>query len=854
MRRALYVRLSQLPTTTPAAPPKRPMAETTSYTGEWVCMQCRNSLLGGLWGRSGSTLQKKGRSSRSESSKSTRSRKPTPPPKTNLPTTIPPPADAPRRFFKKIGSLPKTPPDTKPTPPKPPSSRQGVGKNGVKVMDLPPAPARRTMIADGDLWIEEEVERCGIVSRGTRTEGPEKSTVEDQLLPEDYLEGSAANISGLQEFIKLTEKSATGFTLLKYESDFSSSEPKLVDKPAFKKVWELWKILLLFRYHLSGDEGVKIIWKGIRDRGLSIPTHGSHADTLWGVFSVTAREDEEFAQELIEYALFHSEATNHHKYWPQLYDSIMLPRIRKVKGVHVEEKDQVLAWHWRLFPVFSSYDWVSFFSTALEGDSSPRRHTILQKIHTTLNKPNLYAHIMKILCDRQMFNQALHWNKYLLEHHDLPQDSSAADPLVRWASKYNTIQNLKLLLWSFKEAGVPLVGSTAVAALQSRRNAKEAIKIILEDHTLFPAEQLGDEFWYTLFEAGLDPMTIVKIAQLRTPAGYYGSKTVYKASQVLTGGTGVTIQILEGAGLLHDGSDLTAIPEVAVTDAAAIPNDIDGAANTRIQFQLNRNDLYGALDSISRASQEGINISHETLWYLSRVLLRERRKGMRPSEHPHIIKGHTQDVDILARTLIDLKRTGMPIMWNLWTEVIKRLGMTGNLDALETLLITLLDLLHDPAAPVQSKENPLRKVFEAVKTRAFVEWGIIHGPMLWGVWMLRQMKEKGLHVDERSIQRAVFVRVVRYGDNVSITEPPLIELSKLRQIMKKVERTWGGTLWEGGATELMKRVEREHAKLILDRKKLRTVWHTEKGLISGKGFRSKRNTDPRGILTRGDTS
>ncbi|KAI5781989.1 hypothetical protein FPQ18DRAFT_424642, partial [Pyronema domesticum] len=809
MRRALYVRLSQLPTTTPAASPKRPMAVTTSYTGEWVCMQCRNNLLGKLWGRPGSTLQKKGRSSRSESSKSTRPRRPTPPPKTNLPTTIPPPADAPRRFFKKIGSLPKTPSDTKPTPPKPPNSRQSVGKNGLEVIDLPPAPARRTMIADGDLWIEEEVERYGIVSRGMGTEGLGESTAEDQLLPKDYLEGSAANISGLQEFIKLTEKSAAGFTLLKYESDFSSSEPKLVDKPAFKRVWELWKILLLFRYHLYGDEGVKVIWKGIRDRGLSIPIHGSHADTLWGVFSVTAREDDEFAQELIEYAFFDSETTNHQRSWPQLYDSIMLPRIRKVKGVHTEEKDQVLAWHWRLFPVFSSNDWVSFFSAALEGDSSPRRHSILQMIYT---KQTLIIYAIQSIMDKPILSITIFPRIFFSRRSTSP-------------------------------------------GLQIQHHPESQVAFVeLQTSGSSTSEQLGDEFWYTLFEAGLDPMTIVKIAQLRAPAGHYGPKTVQKASQVLTGGPEVAIQILEGAGLLHDGSDLTAIPEVANTDTPTISNDIDGAANTKIQFQLNRNDLYGALDSISRFSQEGINISHETLWYLSRVLLRERRMGMRPSKHPHIIKGRTQDVDILARTLIDLKKTGTPILWNIWTEVIKRLGMTGNLDALEMLLITLLDLLHDPAAPVQSKENPLRKVFEAVKTRAFVEWGIIHGPMLWGVWMLRRMKEKGLHVDERSIQRAVFVRVVRYGDNVSITEPPIIELSKLRQIMRKVERTWGGKLWEGGATELMKRVEKEHAKLLLDRKKLRTVWHPEQGLISGKGFRSKRKTDTRGRLTSSDIS
>jgi len=611
------------------------------------------------------------------------------------------------------------------------------------------------------------------------------------------------------ELPELNAKTSAMFARLMEESDFSVvGATKLVDHPKYRRDWRLWNSLLAFRLRLQQDAGVKEIWKGIKARDLDLPTQEEEAQSMWKILVATALRDDSMADELIGYAHDHSERSNHQRQWAPLYDEFMLHHV-----VNLSEYDTVLEWHWRLFPVFTSQSWATFIAKAVKRQPSPRCHHLLRMIHRTLQRPGLYTTVIQDLCSKNMYREAFRWSKHFLNFDDLPTDTSAANELVIWLSRNGTYGELQELIQHFNEMGVPMVESTAVAAVKSRRATKEAVDIVFKLGG-FPPEALGDEFWYTLFETNLTPKEVFTYALYSDSSSscVVGPKTLQKASQVLQCDYQATIQILEMAGLCLDLTSASPPSDPLPPDPSDPQPIIDIAQNEQLQLLLLRHQIQAALDHLSFICKNNIILTHESLILLSRTFLRPRRRGKLPMKTLHVFWKYGTDVDTMIILFLALQRSGTPILWHLWSEIIRRLGMSRRLQELERLLGTLADLYCESTLPRRSRENPLRKLFIPTKLRSLMEWGLLsRDDPLWGVRMLLMLRQKGVHVDQRSVERAVRVRLGRADAHLGRAE--------VGTVLRRVEETWGEQIWRGGVDQLVEEVEEERYKVRMERRR-----------------------------------
>ncbi|KAK6350453.1 hypothetical protein TWF718_003644 [Orbilia javanica] len=238
----------------------------------------------------------------------------------------------------------------------------------------------------------------------------------------------------------------------------------------------------------------------------------------------------------------------------------------------------------------------------------------------------------------------------------------------------------------------------------------------------------------------------------------------------------------------------------------------------------------------------------------------------RPSRHPITQDPRarkTKDLLIATNYLRALLMNGDQVDPKLWREIIKRYGMFRKLKDLEKLCLWLADW-YDPRRPAlrqasipikftdvgqiaslkytqtqhvewtdpplaesnRSPKNPLRTIFPATTIRSLVEYGFLSmqrswyldllrrrgrlavkarlSRCAWGIRLVKQLQEKGVWIDERSIARAVRVRLraldgskyqwESFDTNISKHEP--IDLGAMASI---AEKAWGKELFPKGS-------------------------------------------------------
>ncbi|KAI5848327.1 hypothetical protein BZA05DRAFT_403714 [Tricharina praecox] len=649
----------------------------------------------------------------------------------------------------------------------------------------------------GTHTLSHEFEELGVVWDGA-TQRPKKRPHQGQT--EDAKPTRARlGLRPLSEFVedtmrlspelpgKLRERVQDSFEWLRRESDVTApSTHLLVDQPDYRRNWELWESLLVFRKRVYRERGVMDMWKGMRMREVDLPTLGRDSDILWGIFLETALKDDAFLEELIDYAHDLSERTNGLRQWSRLYDQIILHHL-------VNLSPRTLAWHWRLFPTFTSRSWARLFARATEMQPDKLGQDCGRKIHATVSNPRAYEGVIRYLCSNEQFLEALHWHRHFLLFYDLPPDSSAADELVAWTASTGSIRELQSLLWSLHSAGIKMVESTFVAAITQRRAPAEAIDMLLGPECGISIEAMGDTFWSALFETSLSPTEVFEYALLHGKGCVVGVATLWKAMGALDRGMKDTTRMLELAGLVVqlEVADL----ETLSSNASVQKPNPHFKPNETLQILLRTHQIRAALSFVQILQDRGIPLSSGSITLMVETLLRPRRPGKNPFSGPHIFPPG-KDIDTVIMLLLSLHRSGTNIPPHTWSELFRRLGKTQRLHELERLIFALIGIYRRPNIPVTSKANPLRRVFGPKLLRALVEWGFLHQrKRTWGVTLVRKMRDSGVHVDNKSVARAVRVRA-RALD---------LEVQKAGELLKEVVEEWGEGL--GSVEILMKDIE-----------------------------------------------
>lgn len=133
---------------------------------------------------------------------------------------------------------------------------------------------------------------------------------------------------------------------LEYESSFHTTEinggRRLVDDPARKDDFELWKNLLQYRKRRYGHKGVVEIWTGIVDRvdDIQLPVEGETADYIWKTFVEAGLAEEKLLHDIIKYT--EKLWSSSEKRWNKLYQTVVGGLF--TKGL----PEEAVAWHRRL--------------------------------------------------------------------------------------------------------------------------------------------------------------------------------------------------------------------------------------------------------------------------------------------------------------------------------------------------------------------------------------------------------------------------------------------------------------------------------------------------------------------------
>ncbi|KAI9726976.1 MAG: hypothetical protein M1828_000324 [Chrysothrix sp. TS-e1954] len=207
-----------------------------------------------------------------------------------------------------------------------------------------------------------------------------------------------------------------------------------IDNSAFRDDFELWVELLEFRSRLEGKDGVLKIWRGLRMRGISLPTAGTAADQLWSALLSAGVWHSEF---LLEMHMHMEDAAERGAFWKPFYNTLL-------RNVLRHKPRTATHWHNQLrdsaFAEFA--DPKSLVDGAM---ASPLAMGIFRDICTEFPDVKLYSHLMPVLCEARWFLQALDWHKFLVGRDDLPPQKAIIEPLRKHFMKCGFIQAVKQL-------------------------------------------------------------------------------------------------------------------------------------------------------------------------------------------------------------------------------------------------------------------------------------------------------------------------------------------------------------------------------------------------------------------------
>ncbi|CAG8974706.1 hypothetical protein HYALB_00006442 [Hymenoscyphus albidus] len=230
------------------------------------------------------------------------------------------------------------------------------------------------------------------------------------------------------------------------------------------------------------------------------------------------------------------------------------------------------------------------------------------------------------------------------------------------------------------------------------------------------------------------------------------------------------------------------------------------AANLILRTHVQRQDLFAIHDTLTIMAQYGRGVSGRTAARLMKYLLAPRKKGHRPT-----LDHNNFNIRMTISICRALTYAGQ-IPPRSWIEILRRLGMLGQLQDLENLCrflveaydptnLTLVGRQHiPPGTEPRSPLHPYRLIFSEKFQTSLVEWGFIHalkdtsihptyegapGPspnfiaydedgipmrdVSFGIRLLKTLASKGVWVDFVPIRKAIVNRmIVCYGPLKSI--------------------------------------------------------------------------------------
>ena len=675
------------------------------------------------------------------------------------------------------------------------------------------------------------------------------------------------------------------FQQYQYESDLGTSAPsysnlRLVDTLKYGRDFGLWLELVRFRQRHYGLEGLRVIWKEISIRELQLPCHGTTADELWSSFVRLGFEDPKVLKEIETFAIRQKASTAIS--WPKLYITILTHHLKR-------QPHHAYQWHARLHEGFppSLEQLKGLFWQTVTNDAALG---VFRRIYVELRLGGMYDTIIPELCNREKYRLALKWHNLLLRKHDIPSHASISEPLLHYLAVYGRHEHLVATTKGMVEAGVSFARPTRSTYQSSPSISREMMNRQLgETHGIAP-KIISDEFCAQLFATKMFTVDIV-INGLRVlgveAIGPLSLKEIGSREKGNSQAICIILDRLDSAGISIGNSKFsTLVRRLALEDKRGLLNNVltcdlhpdtyedrnlqesllasyhqtgdqlqidrtlailtinsphwNLAAehwNLLLRVYLARRDLGGIQRILETMREMHLIVNPRSSSYVRACMLSRRQVGRRPYR--------TNELPAVINIWREILQRGGVIPPVAWREVLKRLGMSGQLEKFEGLSLWLADWYSDPAvrashlnlaSPQRAGKafsmldvprrlsrrhplHPIRKLFPTVMQQAMVTWGFQHrlscddterltrsdvtgrSPWTWGLQLLLKLRQRRVIVARSTVARICRQRLkVLFGPGLSNRKinrrTQQVNMHHLSQYLDQMHAIWGPNLFD----------------------------------------------------------
>ena len=697
------------------------------------------------------------------------------------------------------------------------------------------------------------------------------------------------------------------FEKLDYESNLLVSEfqgKRLINYDEHGHDQSLWSELIGFRRRVYGLSAVKPLWNGLRQRNITIDTTLPFGEKLWSQLVELGLQDHEVLQELVEYARLRKKTDGQ---FGKFYYRVMEYFLRI-------DLDRAYDWHKVLkdFPP-TRRQCIALLNHCCR---NTRSLEVFKALYTELPQVGLYTTIINTLVKKQMATEATAWHWLLMEKGDLPASASVVQPLIQHHILKGQIQISALIRKNLLEAGVPFASSLDVTFENKLVISRKMMNEVHAKFHNFAPKEFSDSFCARLFATtmfsvqttikGLHMLGVQSIGdlslrelarrtisneecetrsihnhlkQLNEAGISVGSSTFSKVILSLT--TTRQGQILYDVvtcdqhpevfddwkvqeSLLakyQDDRDQRQIDRTLAVLTCTLPEQARKQLQLNVLFRscLTRKDLDGLQEIIETMLDERIPLHPRSRTYMWHSLVTRRQRSRGPET--------TKELPGLVNVWKNFMRVGTHIEPADWVEILRRLGMSGEIEQYENLALWLAKWYSDadfrksqeslvtgrrsfiyraiPLQPSYNSQNAHKILFPKEVHQAILAWGftqprnsdvkgrktaeqpqeLANCRWLWGIRMLAKLRDCGVSFKRSDVKRACTLRLISlFGKGLS--DRPQNRRSQRKRkgsveaYMLAMEAIWDRDLFipeVDGLSEIEKRRQmREHAVRIME--------------------------------------
>ncbi|KAL8941705.1 MAG: hypothetical protein Q9216_002078 [Gyalolechia sp. 2 TL-2023] len=629
---------------------------------------------------------------------------------------------------------------------------------------------------------------------------------------------------------------------------------RLLDAYDFRKDLSFWLELANVRQRLNGVEGIRLIWKAIRTGGLGLPAVGASADALWTQLLRLGFEDAEILKEVFIYARQQKEASS--QTWSKLYAAVLCHHIQKVPG-------KVWICHMRLYKHFppTSHQFQQLLRFSLH-DENLRQ--IYLRMHESFPYIRLYDFAIPQLCRQGLYATATTWHEKLIRRGDYPSDARQAEPVLRYLALNGDKNRLMEYTRLMVEAGVSFAAYRDKDIRLPSFISRDIVRPPLGHVEEIPEKKFSDGFCARLFatkvfslDTVINSLVFLGVQEIGPQAlREMASREIFHDPYHLA--LQARLDQLREVGILTDDSvfcvvvcklvaeekdhllrnviscdlhsdtfedhelqesllphyqeqcDTTAFTRTIMILTAKVPERLleTKQLNYVLRAFLTRRDIPGVMRTIDKMREQHIQLETKSTMHMRKTMLSHRNIGRRPAT--------TEELDLLIRIWQDVLCSDGFIPPNAWTEILRRLGMSGRLLAFERLALWLAAWYSSPEFrasqtcnsfgkyrksafphPLMSIDlkpsnhlHPLSILFPRSLQQGIIAWGFQCSPSsqdrgqgrpdwTWGLSLLRKLREANVHVLTPVVAKAFKLRLLTmFGHDSTATVENMVAKAK----------------------------------------------------------------------------